>query len=658
MSEPEEYKQSWNPSPVYYVSLLGLTDMIQYLAEEGLDYEANGGRYGFPLGAAAANDHILSVDALITLKADVNRQGGEYKTALIAAAARSSESMCRILIKAGANMEDRDNLGETALHHASRRGSLDIVRLLVAEGADKDARSNHSSTPIHTATFAGHTKIVEFLVGYGADLNVQDRRGNTPLHWAALFGQTEILKLLLEHGAKPDVYNEDVFIPLHYAAWSSGAVAQILLDHGASLNAPATSGHTPLYFAIQNKNLSCIRVLVLHNGSLDEGGAISNGDLLELAITSREREIVEIILQRETATLIQKSYAQTSLMPRSTVLVEELVKKFEEAVGNKQLSTIMDFALLVARQKLLTMLSHEQTCESNKIPASEPDASPNAQTLWTEKEQTRLNDQEWISRELKEMLFDKIWYTSPLKQQLIDALLRGAVLHQSLDLIELLLKKGAGIHSAGWGIKSAIVLAAENNLYDVGKLLVESQANFTDAATTLLTSLERVFPRGISALEAVKALLRFRALEAGLKREAVDKEHTEFQDQATHNCDWKKVIHGVWSGHYTYNSSRAAGQTRIEVSESQNVFESPADAWLSGRKGVVSFSGTGNDEFGWSEVHGQVSSEGVVVFIQLFEHNGWWYKGQLNSENKLIRGVWGSYPGSSGGDFSIEKLEE
>ena len=47
----------------------------------------------------------------------------------------------------------------------------------------------------------------QLLCDNKADVNVQDHDGDTPLHWAAIEGYLEICDLLIEHGADVNAVN-------------------------------------------------------------------------------------------------------------------------------------------------------------------------------------------------------------------------------------------------------------------------------------------------------------------------------------------------------------------------------------------------------------------------------------------------------------------
>jgi ankyrin repeat domain-containing protein 50 len=105
------------PSPVYYVSLLGLDLVLSKLLCENpsgssflalsplgisdLD-NAQGGRYGNALQAASYEGHEKVVELLLDKGADVNAQGGKYDNALQAASHQGHDKVVELLLGGGA----------------------------------------------------------------------------------------------------------------------------------------------------------------------------------------------------------------------------------------------------------------------------------------------------------------------------------------------------------------------------------------------------------------------------------------------------------------------------------------------------------------------------------------------------------------------------
>jgi ankyrin repeat protein len=80
--------------------------------------------------------------------------------------------------------------------------------------------------------------------------SVCDAFGITPLHWACVNGHRDIVQLLIEHGAPVNATNEVEDTPLHWAALGGHKeIAAHLIKKGALVEAKNRAGQTPLHMA-------------------------------------------------------------------------------------------------------------------------------------------------------------------------------------------------------------------------------------------------------------------------------------------------------------------------------------------------------------------------------------------------------------------------
>jgi ankyrin repeat protein len=159
------------------------------------------------------------------------------------------------------------------------------VRRLLDAGAEVDAvgwgANNGHCTPLTMAAWGGHAPIVRLLLERGAHPNAsaeQVARGHRPIDTAADHGHTEAVEALLEAGATHTLAHllkvgltarveeflakdpeaarrllEDGTPPLHLAATlaDSEALLELLLSHGAALDAVDACGRTAVHLAIE-----------------------------------------------------------------------------------------------------------------------------------------------------------------------------------------------------------------------------------------------------------------------------------------------------------------------------------------------------------------------------------------------------------------------
>jgi ankyrin repeat protein len=171
--------------------------------------------------------------------------------------------------------------------------------------------------PIHDAARKGDVKKVKELLASDPKLvNDKDKSGDTPLHQAALHGQLAVAQVLIDAGADVKIKNnyppfvpddlgkefstsnhqdpvillhsqaanttnalnaqgvtsnelKDGYTPLDLAEFSTShnKLVQLLVAHGADVNARAASGATPLFWAVMRDQKDDVKFLLDHGAN-------------------------------------------------------------------------------------------------------------------------------------------------------------------------------------------------------------------------------------------------------------------------------------------------------------------------------------------------------------------------------------------------------
>ena len=116
------------------------------------------------------------------------------------------------------------------------------------------------------ASISGDFKKAKKSIDAGADVHALDTRtsrsGRRPLHWAAFYGHNNIVQLLLAHGAAINAQNKTGFTPIHHAVENNQKHTVILLiEANAATSIANKKGEKPIDIAIMKKNKAIIALL-------------------------------------------------------------------------------------------------------------------------------------------------------------------------------------------------------------------------------------------------------------------------------------------------------------------------------------------------------------------------------------------------------------
>jgi uncharacterized protein len=142
------------------------------------------------------------------------------------------------------------------LYEAFRAGDRDSANLLVA--------ADPTLAIFAAALFGDVPEIEKLLAGNRSLVTAVSPDGWFPLHLAAHFGHAEAARVLLNKGAQVNACSTNASrnMALHAAAAGrSRAVAQLLLDAGADVNARQRGGFAPLHSVAQSGDVEFARML-------------------------------------------------------------------------------------------------------------------------------------------------------------------------------------------------------------------------------------------------------------------------------------------------------------------------------------------------------------------------------------------------------------
>ena len=153
----------------------------------------------------------------------------------------------------------------TALHMSVKKEANSISKLLISYGADSCIYDYKRRSPLHLAYRKCQDEIAVFMLKNYKDFsnNPVDGKGMSHFHIACEYGDNEVVANFLRY-SKIDINRPSGYVrnsltnaqsPLHFAVASGNMeTAELLIKHGAVVNAWNADGDTPLLMAIRHPN--------------------------------------------------------------------------------------------------------------------------------------------------------------------------------------------------------------------------------------------------------------------------------------------------------------------------------------------------------------------------------------------------------------------
>ena len=651
-------EQALRPSALYYAALLGLTNLVRILQVDGLDCNASGGPFGFPLQAAIEGGFIETVAALLeNPNINVNQYGGEYGSAVAAAAAKRLDGVLAQLVRMGASTNTKDRKGNNPLHYACLAGGEEVARFLVEHDSQLVTLPNNAGeTPICFAVKSGKLELVTLLYKHGADLNSKDEagipilsiatsysyhdivlylvrhrvdieaidvKGHTCIFYAIAWAEPKIVRLLISHKANIFVTSKNKDSVMHAAYRSSGeasdVIAKLVLNGGAPLELPNLDGVRPIHLAVIY-NLNTLQ-LILEAGADINALTLDSRTPLMIAIRFKVPIAAKLLIERGADPNILGLFGDTAFK----LLLDD--EHENEALIRLLLSKGNVHALQTER-------SQDTRIENNEHAVTPLDVF----------EAIIEGDYHFLLKHIDEGLAQ-----GSISQAQLDSALLVSVAFRSLSLAEELLERGARADCRNLHMQSPLHLAVMHKDSELMLDLLQRYEVPVGARDTMgRTAIQTAVRSGMNRLTVVEKLL-----PAGSIFDQFEHPDALQVSEALIN-----KVKGHYKGVYkfwTWNLDRV-----MLTSFTIDFFETRSpDKWQ-----LPWFRYVGEDTPGPFMMYGYLCGNGEMRFLKMYKKYGWYYEASVDigtdddgeNETVTIRGRWGESHQKWHGTFEFTKV--
>lgn len=266
-------------SLLYVLTEMNLLHLFQIEVCRSQSINSKGGRYDFPIIAAAVvgNEQMLAL--LLQYGADHTKSGSQYTHVLYAAIDKGNASAVTMLMNHGA-VPAAQKVSDHMVKQAVIYRETATIKLLLENPSLLE--SSASSEPrlsedlVHIAIRNGDQRMLKLFLKFGVISKTDRPQLNRALYKASKNAGNEALVLMLiEHGADVNAVGPDAETLLGAAVRSGReALVRLLIEKGADVNARDTdfgsTRATALYFASRGGQQSIVRMLLQHGADANK----------------------------------------------------------------------------------------------------------------------------------------------------------------------------------------------------------------------------------------------------------------------------------------------------------------------------------------------------------------------------------------------------
>lgn len=338
-------------------------DAVRALVDEWgfSDFQDQQGNTALAIAAAEGNAHVVTL--LLEAECDADRTNSDGYTALhLAMKEQRTDTIHALLPYTGAWSSGLNLIHLAALQQCSEL----ILPILQREDTQINCATREENiswatcgaTPLHYAARGSCLQIVDTLLDQDADIYARDKFEEIPIHDAVILNQPTVIGRLLEHPNASDmIHVEDLngstlmHLAIHRTDNDNDDTASVLvlIEHGVSMEAQDSEGHTALHRALLYNKLSIAEELIKQGADL-RWRTTEDETALHLAISGGRYTLVKAILEKGVDYTAMSKTGRTPLIVAIEAdfleVIQWLFKRddVDKSVGDKRGTTALHVA--------------------------------------------------------------------------------------------------------------------------------------------------------------------------------------------------------------------------------------------------------------------------------------------------------------------------
>jgi ankyrin repeat protein len=414
--------------------------------------------------------------------------------------------------RAGVNIRNRE--GDTGLHVAVRQNEEESGSLLLSRGADIFAPNAREESPLYLA-FHSPGAFREWMIT-PLTLETRDGLGNSILHYAAQWKLDAYIPYLVRAGAPTESANATGETPLFTAVKFNGvSTVETLLSAGASLHARDSLGNVSLHTAVRWNALQAGGALIdagININAHNLAGKTPLHEAVKMGIADFSTLLVHRGADLEARDNDGNTPFMEAVMTGFPVQMERLAGfGADPTTRNSRGDTPLHLAVAMERSDLVTLLLdwgapiHARNARGRTPFLAALSTSPRMVSTLLTKDRIQAPDDDGFSP-----------LTIAVREK------------AAPEMIRIIIGQGARLNSVDRDGRTPLRLAADENAWDIAKIMADAGADpfipagdgKTPAETALAageTGVRALFSgRGINARDrAGNTILHYAAKEAG-----------------------------------------------------------------------------------------------------------------------------------------------